>query len=228
VFKVESVGVGGAPPVAVLRSRYDVAFVFVVKQSQLAKFKLDSLLPRIVGFVPFKVVPVHGETLGSLQTLQLARSHIDATAPLLLCTCSNVTQWLPGTSVDDMIDTPAAAAVETVQSNDSNNLYVKTTSHQDASIVTEIHKKLPISNQACTGLYFWRSAADFFKAAEATLSPNKNSHQPSYTIPMAYNDGDILMVRAGLVAGPATKKGRKMAMLLRQPVAGTATIKTTA
>lgn len=170
-----------------LRSRYDVAFVFVVKQSQLAKFKLDSLLPRIVGFRPVKVVPVHGETLGSLQTVQLARRHIDASAPLLLCTCSNVTQWLPGTSVDDMIDTPADAAVATVQSNDANYLYVKTASHQDASVVTEIHKKLPISNQACTGFYFWRAAADFFTAAEATLSPNSNSHKLSYAIPMAYN-----------------------------------------
>jgi HAD superfamily hydrolase (TIGR01509 family) len=80
----------------ILKSRYALKFVFIVKESQMTKFKLSSLLPRIVDFRPTVVVPVHGETLGALKTVLLASDAIDADAPVLLVTCSNVTTWMPG------------------------------------------------------------------------------------------------------------------------------------
>ena len=168
-----------------LRSRYDLNFVFIVKQSQLAKFKLDSLLPRIVEFNPVKVVPVHGETLGSLQTVLLARQNINTDGRLLLCTCSNVMQWVPGTSVDDLIDTSSDVAIATVESNDPHCVYVKTSPHDNAAIC-EVHKKLPVGSQACAGLYFWRSAADFFAAADATSAAEQDRDR-SFMLPMACN-----------------------------------------
>jgi len=175
-----------------LRSRYELQFVFVVKESQL-KYRLASLLPRLVDYRPTKIVPVHGETLGSLQTVLLARGAIKPDAPLLLCTCSNVTQWLPGTSVDDMIDAPADAAVASVESNDPHCLYARLSSHSDM-LVSEIHERLPVSNMACTGLYFWRSAATFLAAADKTVA-SKSARLIDFMVPMALNAA----IRAGTV-----------------------------
>lgn len=79
-----------------LNSRYSLKFVFAVKASQVDKYKLHSLLPRVVSFKPTVIVPVHGETLGALKTVLLAREAIDENAPVIFCTCSNVTAWLPG------------------------------------------------------------------------------------------------------------------------------------
>jgi len=83
----------------ILNSRYSLKFVFVVKESQVDKFKLNSLLPRIVDFQPSVVLPVHGETLGALKTVLYASDAIDPDAPVIFCTCSNVTAWAPGMCV---------------------------------------------------------------------------------------------------------------------------------
>ena len=150
-----------------LNSRYAQQFVFIVKDAQRAKFKLDSLLPRIVDFRPTKVVSVHGETLGALKTVMMANDVIPRDAPLLLCTCSNVTAWLPGMCVDDLIDVQADGSLATFESTDPRSSYVRV--HKGTRDVVDIHEKVPVSDIACTGLYYWRRGSDFFAAAKSQL-----------------------------------------------------------
>jgi HAD superfamily hydrolase (TIGR01509 family) len=186
----------GAPAVEwvvrpLLSSRYDLRFVFVVKESQSKKYRLDSLLPRIVGYRPTKVVPVHGETLGALKTVLLAKDAIPADAPVLFCTCSNVTAWHPGSSVDDLIDAHADGAIATFDSTDPRCSFVRL--HSNSDIVVDVHEKAAVSSVACTGLYFWRRAVDFFAAARSQLQ-HRVKHRGLYFLAPTYNEA----VRAGL------------------------------
>lgn len=174
-----------------LNSRYAQKFVFIVKEAQRAKFKLDSLLPRIVGFRPTKVVSVHGETLGALKTVMMAKDVISRDAPLLLCTCSNVTAWLPGMSVDDLIDVQADGALATVESTDPRSSYVRV--HKGTHDVVDVHEKVPVSDTACTGLYYWRRGSDFFAAAKSQLLRAVKT-KGLYFLAPAYNEA----IRSGL------------------------------
>lgn len=174
-----------------LHSRYGLRFIFIVKDAQRAKYKLDSLLPRIVGFCPTHIVSVHGETLGALKTVMMARDVIPEDAPLLLCTCSNVTAWLPGCSVDDLIDVHADGALATFESTDPRSSYVRL--HKDTRHVVDVHEKVPVSDTACTGLYFWKRGADFFAAAQSQMQRAVKT-KGLYFLAPTYNEA----IRSGL------------------------------
>ena len=173
-----------------LKSRYELNFVFVVKEAQMQRFKLESLLPRIVGFRPTVVLPVHGETLGSLKTVLAIAEKLDGSAPVIFCNGSTVTSWLPGSSIDDLVDTRADGALTTFESNDPRCSYVRVRPGLD---LVDVHEKVPVSNIATTGIYFWKSADAFLSAAK-TIVKRGVKHKGLYYLAPVYNEA----IRAGL------------------------------
>ena len=187
--------VNGAPAIEwvlkpFLQSRYELKFVFVVKESQMQRFKLESLLPRIVGFRPTVVLPVHGETLGSLKTVLSVAEKLDGAAPVIFCNGSTVTSWLPGSSIDDLVDTRADGALTTFESNDPKCSYVRV---RDGTDLVDVHEKVPVSNIATTGIYYWKSA-DAFLSAATSIVKRGVKHKGLYYMAPVYNEA----VRAGL------------------------------
>lgn len=174
-----------------LKSRYELKFVFVVKESQMQRFKLESLLPRIVGFKPTQVLPVHGETLGSLKTVLSVAEMLDGGAPVIFCNGSTVTSWLPGSTIDDIIDTSADGALTTFESNDPRCSYVRVRSNSD--VIVDVHEKVPISNIATTGIYYWKNAEAFLSAATSIVKRGVK-HKGLYYLAPVYNEA----IRAGL------------------------------
>jgi hypothetical protein len=90
-----------------------------------------------------------------------------------------------GTSVDDMFDAHADGAVATYESSDPRCSYVRLDSNTDD--ILDIHEKLPVSNMACTGLYYWKHAATFFSSAKSLIK-HQVRHKGMYFLAPVYNE----------------------------------------
>jgi HAD superfamily hydrolase (TIGR01509 family) len=149
-------------------ARFPMRFVFVVKDAQAAALKLESMCVKATGYEPTTVVRARAETLGALKTVLQARQLLAPGAPLLIFDGSHIVDWRAGGCVDDVLCSRADGAVTVCSSSDPRWSYVRMQSNSNA--VLEVHEKIAVSNSACSGLYFWRRAADFLEAADAVVA----------------------------------------------------------
>lgn len=68
--------------------------------------------------------------------------------------------------------------------------------------VADIHEKEPVSNTACTGIYFWKSAADFLVASKALIQ-HKHRHRGMYFLAPVYNEAICSGLRFKVVPAKA-------------------------
>lgn len=99
--------------------------------------------------------------------------------------------FIAGTSIDDLIDVHADGAVSVFESTDPRCSYVRL--QNSSNVIMDIHEKLAVSNTACTGIYYWKRASDFFTAARVQLK-RQIHHNGMYFLAPTYNEA----IRAGL------------------------------
>jgi len=96
-----------------------------------------------------------------------------------------------GSSIDDLIDAHADGAVATFESSDPRCSYVRLDS--SSGDIADIHEKLAVSNMACTGIYYWKSAKSFLTAAKSLIK-HRIRHKGMYFLAPVYNEA----IRSGL------------------------------
>lgn len=173
-----------------LRSRrYQLQYVFLIKATQSRQFQLEALCAAAVDYQPFKVELVKRDTLGSLQTiLQCSPDIVPSDSPLLIADGHHLVDWGRG-SIDDLLSSPADGSIAVNLSSDPRDSYVSLLPGDTLeTAVAEIHiERNPVSQLACSGLYFYRKAADFWEAANHLVSQNQRSRGVFYTAP-TFND----------------------------------------
>jgi len=153
-------------------------WIFLVRETQQVKYRLDSLLPRVTHYEPTVVIGVKTEQLGAMATVLLASEWIDNDTPLWIFDGGHVIQWTSNSLAlwDLLQQHPAAVTihqdqdrrwsyVETAPQRSTVDLAAPQRSTGESVLVTQIREKTPISCKACTGLYGWRHGRDFVKAA---------------------------------------------------------------
>lgn len=138
--------------------------IFCVREEDARAFHTDLLIKQVEPGA--KIVPVHGQTNGSVCTALLGAEHIDNDGELLLL------------AIDDFIDGDRAAMVASFRDVDADVGVVSFMSvHPRYSFVrvdesgspVEFAEKRPISRDALASFYWFRRGADFVECAKSVI-----------------------------------------------------------
>lgn len=143
-------------------------FLFLVRQEDIAKFSIDSIL-RLRAGEDSVVIPIAASTQGALCSCLLAVDQLDLDAPLLISNGDQVVESDLSQLFDKVRETGAAAGVVTFPSVHPRWSYVRTGSDGNVSQAAE---KSVISENAIAGLYYFETARTFIEAAKDTIRAN--------------------------------------------------------
>lgn len=125
----------------------------------------------------------HGLTRGAAETCLLAEHKLDPEEPLMIANCDQIQDWDPDHFQDWFIRNPSDGTIITFYSNSIKNSFVKIDS---LGWVIEAREKEVISNLATTGVYIWRKAKYFTRAAHEMIDRNIRVNNEFYVCP-TYN-----------------------------------------
>ena len=148
---------------SVISRRHPMEFVFVVLDDSIP----DGVLLKAAQWNPSRIIRLSRPTRGALESVLAARRFIRPAAPLLISDGSHVVEWLPGQDIDELLDARSCVAAVTIsQSDDARWSYANIDSD---GCVSSVQEKTIVSNNALTGLYMWRSGAEFERDADAAM-----------------------------------------------------------
>lgn len=170
---------------SLLSRRYITKYIFIVKESAANAFDIDSLCARAVNFAPLKIVKIKTDTLSSIHSiLQVPAEFIAENTPLLVADGHHLPVWRQGQSLDDLLGSHSDASLTAFQSIDPRFSYVRLNTNSrfnsdirskqgPNSLIEVTMESRPSSNLACSGLYYFKQARYFLKAAEAVIQANQ-------------------------------------------------------
>lgn len=145
-------------------------YIFVVLQDHLNRFPyLESLLlslNRQVDIVVTKQI-----TQGPASTCLLAKNLIDNSSPLLIANCDQVMCWDSKAFLEACTGKTVDGVIVTYTSADPKNSFVET---NPDGVIKRIVEKIPISDKATVGLYWWKRGRDFVHSAECMIQKTSN------------------------------------------------------
>ena len=124
-----------------------------------------------------------GLTQGAAETCLKAERMLDPEEPLMIANCDQLQDWDQHHFYDWYVRTPSDGTIITFYSNSIKNSYVKI---DNLGWVVEAREKEVISNLATTGVYLWRKAKYFTRAANDMISRNIRVNNEFYVCP-TYN-----------------------------------------
>lgn len=158
-------------------------FIFVCQEKHFNEFNLDSLFKRVIGEGLYKVVfdeVIRGAAYGVL----LAKEHIDNDDDLLV---ANSDQYIE-TNIDDFIndarDENTEGLIMTFTDSDPKWSFAKLDGN---GLVIETAEKVPISDHATVGIYYFSKGRDFIHATEVMIEKNLKHNGEFYVCPV-YNE----------------------------------------
>jgi len=155
----------------------DFEIVFIIRKAQLKTGLADFINSNIQKEV--KIITIDRQTRGSVETVLESESIVPPDSKLSIFTMdvafSNIYRA-------DTFQETASGGVLTFKSNSSNYSYAKVKS----DVVTETAEKVPISENALVGIYYFARASDFYKYAREMLSNEDVSAGEFYIAPL-YN-----------------------------------------
>lgn len=157
-------------------------YIFVVLQEHLDRFPhLESLLFSLSQ--KCEVITTKTITDGPARTCLLAKQFIDNDDPLLIANCDQIMKWDGKNFLDFCRSSTAQGVVATYTSEHPKNSFVQFDSNGK---VIKIVEKVPVSNVATIGLYWWKQGRYFVEAASSMIDLNETYNNEFYVGP-AYN-----------------------------------------
>lgn len=163
---------------------FDAEYIFLVRKQHLEKYSgLKTTLNRITNN-RFKIVEVDGLTEGAACTALLAKEFIDNDDDLLIANSDQVIEY----SVENFNMLKSLTNVDgiifTFRALHPKWSFVKTNAR---GIITEIAEKIPISDVATCGIYWYRKGSDFVRAATNMINKDIRVNNEFYIAPV-YNE----------------------------------------
>ena len=180
------IDVNGKPMIQVVVENldFDAEYIFVVRKEHLKKYEgLEKTLYRITNN-NCKIVEVDSLSEGAACTALLAKNLIDCDDDLLIANSDQVIEYSSVNFKTLKTMTNVDAIVFTFNSVHPKWSFVKTNSR---GIVSEVAEKLPISDIATCGIYWYKKGSDFVKYAERMIEKNIRVNNEFYIAPV-YNE----------------------------------------
>lgn len=185
-FPKPLIDVDGKPMIqkVVENLNFSAEFIFLVRKEHLRKYEgLSDTLHRITGGQA-KIVEVEGLTEGAAFTALLAKEHINTDEDLLIANSDQVIEYRPENFLTMKNMTTVDGIVFTFNAVHPKWSFAKV---NDAGFVTQVAEKVPISNVATCGIYWYRKGKDFVQAAESMITKNIRVNNEFYIAPV-YNE----------------------------------------
>ena len=167
--------------------------IYVVQSEHNKKYNLSELLPTFTPSLEVVVVEVDGLTKGAAASVLAAKEYINNDDLLVICDSDSVVEWDP---IKFLVDAGEGrhldGSIAVFTAEDDRWSFVEL---DDRNLVSRVAEKDPISNKACTGIYYWRRGADFVMYAEKMISEDKTTNGEFYVAPVyneAIQDGRVV------------------------------------
>jgi dTDP-glucose pyrophosphorylase len=137
----------------------DCKFTFIVRDSQIQHFDIDLFLSQYN--INYKIIIQQGKRMGPADTLSLCIGNIE-NLPTFFVDCDQQTYF----NINEALYKGIEFSGGIVTFNSSSNKYSYVESNNN--IIKNIQEKVQISNDACSGVYFWSSFDEYIKYYEKT------------------------------------------------------------
>lgn len=160
-------------------------YIFIIRKEHLIKYNLECFLKNIVKNC--KVVVTDTVTEGSACTILLAKQFINNDTPILIANSDQFLEWNCESFLYEAESEGVDGCISTFElsNGDRKWSYAKV---DETGKVIEVKEKEVISNNATTGIYYWKKGRDFVKYTEQMIERNIRVNNEFYTCPV-YNEG---------------------------------------
>jgi RpiB/LacA/LacB family sugar-phosphate isomerase len=158
----------------------DCKLIFIVRDDQIANYSVDKLLREKYCDYDIEIVSTEGLTKGSVCSCLLARNHIDNDIPLFIHTLD--IEFKPHIKPAQVVEGDCDGLIFTFKSNCDNYSYALV----ENGFVKKTAEKKVISDEACVGIYYFRSGSIFCSAAEEMIEKDLTTKGEFYISPL-YN-----------------------------------------
>lgn len=158
----------------------DANYIYIVQREQYERFSLKYLLNLMTPNA--KIIQIDGMTEGATCTALLAQQYINNKDPLLIANSDQIISWNP--ELFFHATNGAEGSILTFKNTHPKWSYAKI---GDDGYVTEVAEKIPISDNATVGVYYYKHGSDFVKYAQQMLDKNIRVNNEFYICPV-YNE----------------------------------------
>lgn len=155
-----------------------VTFIFITRQEHREKYQLDQFLKNIAPNC--HIISIDKVTEGAACTVLLAKQYINNHDNLVIANSDQFLEWNPKEFLQQAHSTGVDGLISTFEATHPKWSYAK----EENGFVTEVAEKNPISNQATTGVYFWKRGSDFVQFAESMIRKNIRVNNEFYVCPV--------------------------------------------
>ncbi len=157
-------------------------YIFLVKKEHYDKYHLKFLLNIIAPNC--HIIQVNNKTDGAACTALLAKELINNENPLVIANADQFIEWNSNEFFYALAADECDGGIVTFNSTHPKWSYVKT---DPTGFAIEVAEKIPISNIATAGIYYYKKGADFVKYAEQMIQKNRKVNGEFYICPI-YNE----------------------------------------
>jgi len=183
-FPKPLIDVRGKPMIQLVVESLNVnaKFIFIVQKAHYEKYALQHTLNLIAPNC--EVVQVDGVTEGAACTTLLAKDLINNDDPLLIANSDQYLDWDSNQFMYSMTADDIDGGILTFPSTHPKWSYAKIAPN---GLVTEVAEKVPISEHATVGVYYFKNGRSYVRAAEQMIKKNIRTNGEFYVCP-AYNE----------------------------------------
>ena len=185
-FPKPLIDVDGKPMIqtVVENLQFDAEYIFLVRKEHLEKYAgLRNTLDRISNG-KFKIVEVDKLTEGAACTALLAKEHINTDEDILIANSDQIIDYRPENFLVMKNMTMVDGIIFTFNAVHPKWSFIKV---NNLGFVTEVVEKIPISNIATCGIYWYRRGKDFVQSAESMIAKKLRVNNEFYVAPV-YNE----------------------------------------
>jgi len=157
-------------------------YIFIVQKEHYEKYNMKYVLNLIAPNC--EIVITEGVTEGAACSILLAKEFINNGDPLIIANSDQYLEWDAYKFLYASMSEGVDGCISTFTNTHPKFSYAKM---DEDGYVVEVAEKKPISNNATTGLYFWKHGSDFVHYAEQMITKNIRVNNEFYTAPV-YNE----------------------------------------
>jgi beta-phosphoglucomutase-like phosphatase (HAD superfamily)/dTDP-glucose pyrophosphorylase len=194
-FPKPLIEVNGKPMIQVVVENLNIEanYTFIVQEEHYQKYNLQYLLNLIAPNC--NIIQVNGLTEGAACTTLLAKELINNDSPLVMANSDQFIEWNSNECLYAFNADGIDGGILTFKSTHPKWSYAKV---GEDGFVSEVAEKMPISNNATVGVYFWKKGSDYVKYAEQMIFKNIRTNNEFYVCPVfneAIQDGKKIRIK---------------------------------
>lgn len=157
----------------------DAHYIFIVQKKHYEKYNLGHLLKLLAPGC--QIIQTDGLTEGAACTTLLAKEYINNDHPLLICNSDQFIKWDSNSFMYAMTSEGVDGGILTFTSTHPKWSFAKL---NDDGFISEVAEKMPISDLATVGVYYFAKGSGYVKAAEKMIAENDRFNNEFYVCPV--------------------------------------------